>query len=421
MALNDRIQEVTQDVASMKEIFLHRKSSSDKTEATQEAQQEEEAGERTTQEAQPGFHLKCDVSMFKLQMETSASTRFGVELSKTSVTLEGRDVNVAMGTAVVLFDNNNTFTFQLLLDEAKHWSDRMETLQNRLNTIRMTPGNLLTVQKEIMLHKKLLEKNAELYIQRSKALYSDTPMRKSLLLWEFEGLDLKVLADESYHGKRKAVEMMASLNSESPFPESDIDFSTLWCRTVKGTLESHCCKLRDYPQPIFTSKQVNLSGTFLAAEQAARNIAQYDSSIVVEKPWDDMVVQRSLTVLKYYYDLDFDVDTLELAWGVDTEPGLAMVSLAFGKKAVWLLCMLMMMVMMMMMMMMMMVMMMVVMVMVMLVMVMVMMMMIFNDELLRTRDVVMMVMMMVMMVMVMMMMMMVMVMLGKVMVMMMIH
>jgi len=39
---------------------------------------------------------------------------------------------------------------QLLLDEAKHWSDRMETLQNRLNTIRMTPGNLLTGWSHMM-------------------------------------------------------------------------------------------------------------------------------------------------------------------------------------------------------------------------------------------------------------------------------
>jgi len=39
-------------------------------------------------------------------------------------------------------------------------------------------------------------------------------MRKSLLLWEFKDLDLKVLADESYHGKPNAQQMMMKLNSE---------------------------------------------------------------------------------------------------------------------------------------------------------------------------------------------------------------
>jgi hypothetical protein len=47
-----------------------------------------------------------------------------------------------------------------------------------------------------------------------QALYSQTPMRKNLLVWEFESLDVKILADESYHGKVKAVEMMSKLNSE---------------------------------------------------------------------------------------------------------------------------------------------------------------------------------------------------------------
>lgn len=47
-----------------------------------------------------------------------------------------------------------------------------------------------------------------------QALYNQNPMRRNLLVWEFESLDLKILADESYHGKVKAVEMMTKLNSE---------------------------------------------------------------------------------------------------------------------------------------------------------------------------------------------------------------
>ena len=39
-------------------------------------------------------------------------------------------------------------------------------------------------------------------------------MRTALLTWEFQGLDLIVLADESYHGQEKAIEAMKQLNSD---------------------------------------------------------------------------------------------------------------------------------------------------------------------------------------------------------------
>lgn len=39
-------------------------------------------------------------------------------------------------------------------------------------------------------------------------------MRTTLLMWEFQGLDLIVLADESYHDQEKATEVMKQLNSD---------------------------------------------------------------------------------------------------------------------------------------------------------------------------------------------------------------
>ena len=38
-------------------------------------------------------------------------------------------------------------------------------------------------------------------------------MRTTLLTWEFQNLDLIVLADESYHGK-KAIDVMKQLDSD---------------------------------------------------------------------------------------------------------------------------------------------------------------------------------------------------------------
>ena len=47
-----------------------------------------------------------------------------------------------------------------------------------------------------------------------QTLYEQTPMRTALLTWEFHGLDLIVLADESYHGQERAMKIMKQLNSD---------------------------------------------------------------------------------------------------------------------------------------------------------------------------------------------------------------
>lgn len=44
-------------------------------------------------------------------------------------------------------------------------------------------------------------------------MYEETPRRSTLLTWEFQKLDLILLADESYHGK-KAIDVMKQLDSD---------------------------------------------------------------------------------------------------------------------------------------------------------------------------------------------------------------
>ncbi|XP_015752770.1 PREDICTED: protein KIAA0100-like [Acropora digitifera] len=159
-------------------------------------------------------------------------------------------------------------------------------------------------------------------------LYEQTAQRTTLLTWEFHHLDLVVLSDESHHGSR-AIDFMKQLDSDSPYPASGMEFTTLWCRTIHGKLESHECRLRDFPQAIFTSRCVEMRGTLLGAEQKPADRAKLETVVEVGKPWSNITVSRSLSALKFFYDLKFDVDAMELAWGVDIEPVLAMVSIAF--------------------------------------------------------------------------------------------
>ncbi|RMX38549.1 hypothetical protein pdam_00010221 [Pocillopora damicornis] len=92
---------------------------------------------------------------------------------------------------------------------------------------------------------------------------------------------------------------------------------------------SQCC-LRDFPQPIFTSKSVELQGTLLGAEQKPADRAKREAVVQIGKPWDNITISRSLSSLKFFYDLKFDAEIVEMAWGVDIEPVLAMVSFTFG-------------------------------------------------------------------------------------------
>ncbi|XP_068677612.1 bridge-like lipid transfer protein family member 2 isoform X2 [Montipora foliosa] len=218
--------------------------------------------------------------------------------------------------------------YALLLDEMEQWNERKQLLEAKLDEIRKKPGNSLTVKKEEALKRSLEEKNSQIYIQRSQTLYEQTPKRTTLLTWEFHRLDLIVLSDKSHHGKR-AIDVMKELDRDSPYPTSGLKFTTLWCRTIHGKLQSHECRLRDFPQAIFTSKCVEVKGTLLGAEQHPANRAKREAVVAVGKPWSNVTVSRSLTALKFFYDLKFDMDVMELAWGVDIDAAVAMVSIAF--------------------------------------------------------------------------------------------
>ncbi|XP_078363340.1 bridge-like lipid transfer protein family member 2 isoform X2 [Oculina patagonica] len=423
MAIHDRITEVTQDGAELKAMLKTTTVSSSDNDSS-------------SHKGSKPLDLTCNISWFKLQMQTSAKTSFGVECKSCSLSLESNSLDVKSEYAGLLFDDlcifkletisikrlaqveevlrvrqqfkqletqsNTTWIIQvemmqvcfpflfnfaasrdelvnvfkmlkslhkkpkdesykeplppdlwihfeniafemeddpfevklrdnyaLLLDEMEQWNERQQLLAAKLDEIRKRPGNLLTVKKEEELKRSLEEKNSQIYIRRSQTLYDQTPMRTTLLMWEFQGLDLIVLADESYHDQEKATEVMKQLNSDSPYPASGLKFTTLWCRTVQGKLQSHKCCLRDFPEAIFTSQSVELKGTLLGAEQKPADRAKREAVVEIGKPWSNITISRSLSSLKYFYDLKFDMDTMEMAWGVDIEPVLAMVSLAF--------------------------------------------------------------------------------------------
>lgn len=119
---------------------------------------------------------------------------------------------------VKLHDN-----YELMKDESKESAKRLQLLDAKVAALRKQHGELLPARKIEELYASLERKNIEIYIQRSRRLYGNTPMRRALLTWSLAGLELVALADASFHGPERVVEQVRELDPGSPFPSEGID------------------------------------------------------------------------------------------------------------------------------------------------------------------------------------------------------
>ncbi|EDV29316.1 uncharacterized protein TRIADDRAFT_51504 [Trichoplax adhaerens] len=184
--------------------------------------------------------------------------------------------------------------YALLLDEADQCTQREELLEARLDKIRKTKGEFIPVKKIEELYRSLHEKNVQIYLQRSKKLHG-SPLRRNLFSWKGEDLRIFAFADPSMHGKENIVSCMRRLDPNSPYPDSDPDYSTLWCRLIHIESKILNMPVRDYPQSIINIKGFKVDGMLAGAE--------------VIPP-------------------DRDVEHLEIAYGPCFSPALAQVGLA---------------------------------------------------------------------------------------------
>ena len=64
------------------------------------------------------------------------------------------------------------------------------------------------------LYRSLQQKSADVYLQRSRALYASSPMRTRLVAWTFTDLHVSALADTAFHGKRNVVAVMRDIDKK---------------------------------------------------------------------------------------------------------------------------------------------------------------------------------------------------------------
>ncbi|CAH0563741.1 unnamed protein product [Brassicogethes aeneus] len=220
--------------------------------------------------------------------------------------------------------------FELLNDEYFEGLKRHKMLKEKIQELCKTRLHLPERRME-ELFAQLTKKNAEIYIQRSKKILASSPMRTRLFAWSMTNVEIMSLADPSIHGTENVIKTMREIDSETPWPEEPMEFSTLWCRVVSMRCEVWKIQLRDFPQPLLDIKQCLICGVLCGAEQVAPKRATRTVVVNLGEPFEPYVVERGMQPLKFYHDFNCEVESYSYAFGPCWEPVIAQCNLYFNK------------------------------------------------------------------------------------------
>ncbi|XP_012693346.2 protein KIAA0100 isoform X2 [Clupea harengus] len=210
--------------------------------------------------------------------------------------------------------------YELMKDESKESAKRLQLLDRKVAELRKQHGELLPARKIEELYTSLERKHIEIYIQRSRRLYANTPMRKSLLTWTVADLELVVLADQALHGPERVREQLRDIDSVSPFPRDGLPLAVQWCRAFRFNLSAYLVRIRDYPRYLFEIRDWALSGRLVGAEQDGHPRARRRQIVRLGQPWGDVTVLRNMPPLKFYYDVESDISLYTIVWGPCWDP-----------------------------------------------------------------------------------------------------
>ncbi|XP_029466864.1 protein KIAA0100 homolog isoform X2 [Rhinatrema bivittatum] len=219
--------------------------------------------------------------------------------------------------------------YELMKDESKESTKRIQLLDAKVIALRKQHGELLPARKIEELYASLEKKNIEIYIQRSRRLYANTPMRKALLTWTVSDLEVVALADETFHGVERVLEQMKDIDGVSAFPAEQLELVIQWCRMVKCSMKTFFVRIRDYPRYLFEIKDWRLTGRLIGAEQYGQSCARYQQTLKLEAPWGDATVERNMPPLKFYHDFHSEISLYTIVWGPCWDPAWTLVGQSF--------------------------------------------------------------------------------------------
>ncbi|XP_018056336.1 PREDICTED: protein KIAA0100 [Atta colombica] len=220
--------------------------------------------------------------------------------------------------------------YELLEDEYKESLKRQAMLDTKVQ--ELCRAHLLLPQGKVEeLYASLNKKNAEIYVQRWKQMQRAGPARTRLFAWTMLDLEILALADPSINGIEKAIRALREMDLETPWPEDGLEFNAVWVRGISLKCAEWKLQLRDFPQPLLLVENLNIWGRLAGAEALAPPRAKRTVRIEIGAPWEDIVVERGMTSLKYYHDLNWDIDKFRYAFGPCWEPVIAQCNLSFEK------------------------------------------------------------------------------------------
>ncbi|TRY94640.1 hypothetical protein DNTS_021557 [Danionella cerebrum] len=218
--------------------------------------------------------------------------------------------------------------YELMKDESKESAKRLQLLDKKVADLRKQHGELLPARKIEELYTSLERKHIEIYIQRSRRLYANTPMRKSLLTWTVSDLELVVLADQSLHGPERVREQIRDIDGISPLPRDGLQLAIQWCRAFNFKLNAFLVRIRDYPRYLFEIREWALSGRLMGTEQDGQLRAKRKQVVHLGQPWGDVIVHRNMPPLKFYYDVHSNISLYTIVWGPCWDPAWTLIGQA---------------------------------------------------------------------------------------------
>ncbi|CAO4363556.1 unnamed protein product [Caenorhabditis nigoni] len=223
------------------------------------------------------------------------------------------------------FENRLKLAAQLKEDEVYEREKRDEAMDEQLANLKKM-GTFLSKETLEKIRRRLFEKNSDIYIHRWNVTeISDAP----LFLSKWKGWSMRAFADLSLHGTEKCIQMMKSFDPLSPIPEQK--YSTLWARAVEFDVDEWTVTFKDYPMKYLDIKDLHFFGTLVAAESIADDgRCLRECTIPLPDPFPTHTVQRNMSPLKFYYDLQCASTEYNCTYGPCWEPCLSMISLVWN-------------------------------------------------------------------------------------------
>uniref|UniRef100_A0A4W3JHI5 Bridge-like lipid transfer protein family member 2 n=1 Tax=Callorhinchus milii TaxID=7868 RepID=A0A4W3JHI5_CALMI len=218
--------------------------------------------------------------------------------------------------------------YELMKDESKESAKRLLLLDSRVAALRKQHGELLPARKIEELYASLEQTNINMYVQRSKRLYANTPMRRALLTWTMGELEIWALADQSFHGPQQVLQHMREIDPLSPLPDSGLNLVIQWCRLVRFSVKAFLVRIRDYPRYLFEIRDWKLSGRLIGSEQDGHPLALRTEKLLLGAPWGNVTVHRNMPPLKWYHDFHSDISLFTIVWGPCWDPAWTLIGQA---------------------------------------------------------------------------------------------